>query len=49
MDIINKVYVVYDFMVIYKVVVNFVIVDLLVFYFDFVKDVVYIEVVNSLE
>ncbi|HES9212513.1 TPA: isoleucine--tRNA ligase [Streptococcus pyogenes] len=39
----------YDFMAIYKAVVNFVTVDLSAFYLDFAKDVVYIEAVNSLE
>ncbi|VGQ45420.1 isoleucyl-tRNA synthetase [Streptococcus pyogenes] len=39
----------YDFMAIYKAVVNFVTVDLSAFYLDFAKDVVYIEAANSLE
>ncbi|HER9101427.1 TPA: isoleucine--tRNA ligase [Streptococcus pyogenes] len=39
----------YDFMAIYKAVVNFVTVDLSAFYIDFAKDVVYIEAANSLE
>ncbi|HER2939174.1 TPA: isoleucine--tRNA ligase [Streptococcus pyogenes] len=39
----------YDFMAIYKAVVNFVTVDLSAFYLDFAKDVVYIETANSLE
>lgn len=39
----------YDFMAIYKAVVNFVMVDLSAFYLDFAKDVVYIEAANSLE
>ncbi|MGT2934307.1 isoleucine--tRNA ligase [Streptococcus castoreus] len=39
----------YDFMTIYKAVVNFVTVDLSAFYLDFAKDVVYIEAANSLE
>ncbi|MGT2751929.1 isoleucine--tRNA ligase [Streptococcus porcinus] len=37
----------YDFMAIYKAVVNFVTVDLSAFYLDFAKDVVYIEAANS--
>ncbi|HEP1269630.1 isoleucine--tRNA ligase [Streptococcus pyogenes] len=39
----------YDFMAIYKAVVNFVTVDLSAFYLDFAKDVVYIEAANSFE
>ncbi|HEP1342665.1 TPA: isoleucine--tRNA ligase [Streptococcus pyogenes] len=39
----------YDFMAIYKAVVNFVTVDLSAFYLDFAKDVVYIGAANSLE
>lgn len=46
---INQAYEVYDFMTIYKAVVNFVTVDLSAFYLDFAKDVVYIEAANSLE
>ncbi|TWT16564.1 isoleucine--tRNA ligase [Streptococcus sp. sy010] len=38
----------YDFIAIYKAVVNFVTVDLSAFYLDFAKDVVYIEAVDSL-
>ncbi|MFC3927863.1 isoleucine--tRNA ligase [Streptococcus caprae] len=37
----------YDFMAIYKAVVNFITVDLSAFYLDFAKDVVYIEAGNS--
>ncbi|MGT2894871.1 isoleucine--tRNA ligase [Streptococcus entericus] len=37
----------YDFMTIYKSVVNFITVDLSAFYLDFAKDVVYIEAENS--
>lgn len=48
-DTINKAYAAYDFMAIYKAVVNFVTVDLSAFYLDFAKDVVYIEAANSLE
>ncbi|HGC8212260.1 TPA: isoleucine--tRNA ligase [Streptococcus agalactiae] len=48
-DTINKAYAAYDFMAIYKAVVNFVTVDLSAFYFDFAKDVVYIEAANSPE
>ncbi|KPJ22484.1 isoleucine--tRNA ligase [Streptococcus phocae subsp. phocae] len=46
---INDAYERYDFMTIYKAVVNFIIVDLSAFYLDFAKDVVYIEAANSLE
>jgi isoleucyl-tRNA synthetase len=38
----------YDFLGIYKAVVNFVTVDLSAFYLDFAKDVVYIEAENAL-
>ncbi|MCP1640148.1 isoleucyl-tRNA synthetase [Streptococcus gallinaceus] len=38
----------YDFMAIYKSVVNFITVDLSAFYLDFAKDVVYIEAADSL-
>ncbi|MBY5035286.1 isoleucine--tRNA ligase [Streptococcus gallolyticus] len=38
----------YDFMAIYKSVVNFITVDLSAFYLDFAKDVVYIEASDSL-
>ncbi len=48
-DTINKAYTAYDFMAIYKAVVNFVTVDLSAFYLDFAKDVVYIEAANSPE
>ncbi|HGC8957377.1 TPA: isoleucine--tRNA ligase [Streptococcus agalactiae] len=48
-DTINKAYAAYDFMAIYKAVVNFVTVDLSAFYLDFAKDVVYIEATNSPE
>lgn len=48
-DTINKAYAAYDFMAIYKAVVNFVTVDLSAFYLDFAKDVVYIESANSPE
>ncbi|HGI3335469.1 TPA: isoleucine--tRNA ligase [Streptococcus agalactiae] len=48
-DTINKSYAAYDFMAIYKAVVNFVTVDLSAFYLDFAKDVVYIEAANSPE
>ncbi len=47
--VINKAYEAYDFMAIYKAVVNFVTVDLSAFYLDFAKDVVYIEAANSPE
>ena len=45
---INQAYKDYDFMVIYKAVVNFVTIDLSAFYLDFAKDVVYIEAADSL-
>ncbi|MGT2925845.1 isoleucine--tRNA ligase [Streptococcus cuniculipharyngis] len=45
---INQAYDSYDFMAIYKAVVNFVTVDLSAFYLDFAKDVVYIEAADSL-
>ena len=48
-DTINKAYAAYDFMAIYKAVVNSVTVDLSAFYLDFAKDVVYIEAANSPE
>ncbi|HGI3201681.1 TPA: isoleucine--tRNA ligase [Streptococcus agalactiae] len=48
-DTINKAYAAYDFMAIYKAVINFVTVDLSAFYLDFAKDVVYIEAANSPE
>ncbi|WP_192801179.1 isoleucine--tRNA ligase [Streptococcus agalactiae] len=48
-DTINKAYAAYDFMAIYKAVVNFVTVVLSAFYLDFAKDVVYIEAANSPE
>lgn len=48
-DTINKAYAAYDFIAIYKAVVNFVTVDLSAFYLDFAKDVVYIEAANSPE
>uniref|UniRef100_UPI003F68C076 isoleucine--tRNA ligase n=1 Tax=Streptococcus pluranimalium TaxID=82348 RepID=UPI003F68C076 len=48
-EVINKAYEAYDFMAIYKAVVNFVTVDLSAFYLDFAKDVVYIEAANSAE
>lgn len=48
-DTINKAYAAYDFMAIYKAVVNFVTVDLSAFYLNFAKDVVYIEAANSPE
>ncbi|MGT2933034.1 isoleucine--tRNA ligase [Streptococcus catagoni] len=38
----------YDFMAIYKAVVNFITLDLSAFYLDFAKDVVYIEAADSL-
>ncbi|MGT2828322.1 isoleucine--tRNA ligase [Streptococcus hillyeri] len=38
----------YDFMAIYKAVVNFITIDLSAFYLDFAKDVVYIEATDSL-
>ncbi|TCD45995.1 isoleucine--tRNA ligase [Streptococcus sp. X16XC17] len=38
----------YDFMAIYKSVVNFITIDLSAFYLDFAKDVVYIEAADSL-
>ncbi|MBJ8349675.1 isoleucine--tRNA ligase [Streptococcus zalophi] len=46
---INDAYEQYDFMTIYKAVVNFVTVDLSAFYLDFAKDVVYIQAADSLE
>ena len=46
---IRKAYEAYDFMAIYKAVVNFITVDLSAFYLDFAKDVVYIESAESLE
>lgn len=45
---IRRAYDAYDFMAIYKSVVNFVTVDLSAFYLDFAKDVVYIESQSSL-
>lgn len=45
---IREAYDAYDFMAIYKSVVNFVTVDLSAFYLDFAKDVVYIEGAKSL-
>ncbi|MGX7777170.1 isoleucine--tRNA ligase [Streptococcus pluranimalium] len=48
-EVINKAYEAYDFMAIYKAVVNFVTVDLSAFYLDFAKDMVYIEAANSPE
>ncbi|MGT2833318.1 isoleucine--tRNA ligase [Streptococcus halotolerans] len=48
-ETINKAYDNYDFMAIYKAVVNFVTIDLSAFYLDFAKDVVYIEAANSPE
>ncbi|MCI5871550.1 isoleucine--tRNA ligase [Streptococcus sp.] len=44
---IRKAYENYDFMAIYKAVVNFVTLDLSAFYLDFAKDVVYIEGANA--
>lgn len=46
--VINRAYSHYDFMAIYKAVVNFVTVDLSAFYLDFAKDVVYIEAADDL-
>lgn len=46
-DHIRKSYDAYDFMAIYKAVVNFVTLDLSAFYLDFAKDVVYIEGAKS--
>ena len=48
-DTIRKAYEQYDFLGIYKAVVNFITVDLSAFYLDFAKDVVYIEAANSTE
>ncbi|VUX03920.1 Isoleucine--tRNA ligase [Streptococcus pasteurianus] len=45
---IRKAYEAYDFMAIYKAVVNFITVDLSAFYLDFAKDVVYIEAADNL-
>ena len=45
---IRKSYGAYDFMAIYKAVVNFITIDLSAFYLDFAKDVVYIEASDSL-
>lgn len=45
---VNQAYKDYDFMAIYKAVVNFVTIDLSAFYLDFAKDVVYIEAADSL-
>lgn len=47
-EVFNNSYEDYDFMAIYKAVVNFVTIDLSAFYLDFAKDVVYIEAANSL-
>lgn len=47
-EVFNNSYENYDFMAIYKAVVNFVTIDLSAFYLDFAKDVVYIEAANSL-
>lgn len=44
---IREAYEAYDFMTIYKSVVNFITIDLSAFYLDFAKDVVYIEAGNS--
>ena len=45
---IRKAYEDYDFMAIYKAVVNFITVDLSAFYLDFAKDVVYIEAADNI-
>ena len=45
---IRKAYEDYDFMTIYKAVVNFITVDLSAFYLDFAKDVVYIEAADNI-
>lgn len=37
----------YDFLDIYKKLINFLMVDLLNFYFDIVKDIMYIDVEDS--
>lgn len=50
--LVNKIrhaYANYDFMTIYKSVVNFITIELSAFYLDFAKDVVYIEAENALE
>ena len=46
---IRKAYADFEFLDIYKAIVNFVTVDLSAFYLDFAKDVVYIEAAKSLE
>ncbi|MCS4488562.1 isoleucine--tRNA ligase [Streptococcus sciuri] len=46
---VRKAYAAYDFMGIYKAIINFITVDLSAFYLDFAKDVVYIEAANSFE
>lgn len=46
---IRSAYDAYDFMTIYKALINFITVDLSAFYLDFAKDVVYIASQNSLE
>ena len=48
-DTIRKAYADFEFLTIYKAIVNFVTVDLSAFYLDFAKDVVYIEAAKSLE
>ena len=46
---IREAYANFEFLDIYKAIVNFVTVDLSAFYLDFAKDVVYIEAAKSLE
>ena len=48
-ETIRKAYADFEFLTIYKAIVNFVTVDLSAFYLDFAKDVVYIEAAKSLE
>lgn len=43
---VKEVYEIYDFVVVYYVIYNFCIIDLSLFYLDFVKDILYIEGVN---
>lgn len=48
-DKVKKFYDLYEFLSIYYVVYNFCIIDMSLFYLDFVKDVLYIEVENNVE
>lgn len=48
-DKVKKVYDEYEFVVVYYSIYNFCIIELSLFYFDFVKDIVYIEYVDYLD